>query len=363
MDGGPYRFADGLQLAAPRRVLRAPAPAGPDPGAGDADEPIGSSPALRDVLRRARQVAPTDATVLISGETGTGKELLARALHRWSRRAARPFVAVNCAAIPHGLIASELFGHERGAFTGALQRRLGRFEQAAGGTLFLDEVGELPPETQVALLRVLAERSFERLGGASPIGADVRIVAATHRDLAQAAAAGAFRSDLYYRLDVFPLELPPLRERGADVRLLVERFVARAAQRAGKRFRGIRADTFERIEAHSWPGNVRELQNVVERSVILCESELFALDESWLRRHAPAAPPAAPPAPPLASRAATLDDVQREAILRALRARNWVVGGPAGAASLLGMKRTTLQARMHKLGIVPPRATAGLVCS
>ena len=218
------------------------------------------------------RVAPTDSTALVTGETG-GKELLARAIHRWSRRAGGPFVSLNCAAIPPTLIASELFGHERGAFTGALQRRQGRFELAARGTLFLDEVGELPAETQVALLRVLQEREFERVGGSTPLRADVRIEAATNRDLRQAVADGSFRSDLYYRLHVFPLEMQPRRERGDDIRQLTQHFVERYARSAGRTIRGIDPGTLERLEVYGWPGNVRELQNVIERSLILCESE------------------------------------------------------------------------------------------
>ena len=255
-----------------------------------------------------------------------------------------------------------------------MQRRLGRFELAAGGTLFLDEVGELPAETQVALLRVLQEREFERVGGTTPVRADVRIVAATNRDLEQAIADGAFRSDLYYRLDVFPLEMPPLRARTGDIRLLVEHFVSRSAPRVGKGFVGIEPATLERLEAYPWPGNVRELQNIVERSMILCDSELFSVDESWISatamldgpapappatREEPAwaAPPLAPRRAPLASR---LDEIQREAIVEALRSRNWVIGGPRGAATLLGLKRTTLQARMQKLGITSLRPVAAL---
>ncbi len=334
-----------------------------DDGAG-VEGVIGTSTVLKSVLARARKVAATDSTVLISGETGTGKEMLARALHQWSRRAAGPFVSVNCAAIPHALIASELFGHERGAFTGALQRRLGRFELAAGGTLFLDEVGEIPAETQVSLLRVLQERDFERVGGTKPIHADVRIIAATNRDLEHAVSEGAFRSDLYYRLDVFPLHLPPLRERGADVELLAESFVERYARRAGRRFRGINEETLERIRTHPWPGNVRELENVIERSVIVCESELFSLDETWLQRGARGSEQTAAPSvastraassvsssSPIPPHATTLQEIEREAILRALQHCDGVVSGPNGAASRLGLKRTTLQARMRKLGI------------
>src|SRR5262245_23273159 len=226
---------------------------------------VGASAALQAVLARARKVAPTESSVLVTGETGTGKELLARAIHRWSRRADGPFVSLNCAAIPQTLIASELFGHERGAFTGALQQRRGRFELAAGGTLFLDEVGELPVETQVLLLRVLQEREFERVGGTTSLSADVRVVAATNGDLRQAIAEESFRSDLYYRLAVFPLEMPPLRNRGGDLPLLVEHFVRRSACEAGKTIRAIDPEALERLEAYSWPGNVRELQNVIER--------------------------------------------------------------------------------------------------
>ena len=325
--------------------------------AASGHELVGSSPPLHAVLARARKVAPTDSTVLLTGETGTGKELLARAIHRWSRRAGGPFVSVNCAAIPSTLIASELFGHERGAFTGALQRRQGRFEVAAGGTLFLDEVGELPAETQVALLRVLQEREFERVGGSTLLRADVRIVAATNRDLAQAVADGYFRSDLYYRLQVFPLEMPPLRERGDDIRQLALHFVDRYARGAGRTIRNIDPRTLERLETYAWPGNVRELQNVIERSLILSESDRFTLDESWLGDGEGTLLPA-PSVAPRAPLRATLDEIQRKAILEALRSRNWVVGGPRGAAALLGIKRTTLQARMQKLGISSLRSAA-----
>src|SRR5262245_33645912 len=286
---------------------------------------FGTSVELQATLSRARKVAPTDSTVLVTGETGTGKELLARAIHAWSGRANAPFVSVNCAAIPQTLIASELFGHERGAFTGAQQRRLGRFELAAGGTLFLDEVGELPVETQVLLLRVLQEREFERVGGTTSLAADVRVVAATNRDLRQAIAEGSFRSDLYYRLAVFPLEMPPLRERRSDLRPLVEHFVRSAARKVGKTIRGIDPQSLGQLEAYSWPGNVRELQNVIESSVIVCESETFTVDPSWVEscpphdvpephdsrmRTPPESTPLAAPASPLA---ATLEDVQRDA--------------------------------------------------
>src|SRR5262245_3669190 len=335
---------------------------------------FGTSVVLQATLSRARKVAPTDSTVLVTGETGTGKELLARAIHTWSGRADGPFVSVNCAAIPQTLIASELFGHERGAFTGALQRRLGRFELAAGGTLFLDEVGELPVETQVLLLRVLQEREFERVGGMTSLSADVRVVAATNRDLRQAIAEGSFRSDLYYRLAVFPLEMPPLRKREGDLRLLVEHFVRRYARKVGKTIRGIDSEALGRLEAYSWPGNVRELQNVIERSVIVCESETFTVDPSWLHGE-PALDEAKPPCPPArraeprdpkslahpgSFRMPTLHEIQREAILRALESTHGVIGGPRGAAALLGLKRTTLQARLRKLGIARPDAEHGL---
>jgi transcriptional regulator with GAF, ATPase, and Fis domain len=332
------------------------------------EEIVGASPALRAVLALVAKVAPTESTVLINGETGTGKELIARAIHQGSPRARRPLVSVNCAAIPASLIAAELFGHERGAFTGAVQRRPGRFELAAGGTLFLDEVGELPMETQIALLRVLQERTFERVGGTTAIRADVRVVAATNRDLGAAIAAGTFRSDLYYRLNVFPIELPPLRDRREDIRALVEVFVERYARRARKTIRRISTRTLDLLEAYSWPGNIRELQNVIERSVIMSESEVFAVDEGWVSSRAPHTEPTRQsfqllqfPASEARSREAssspaTLEEIERQAILRALRLANWMVGGANGAAASLGLKRTTLQGRMQKLGITPPKS-------
>src|SRR5262249_27496150 len=329
---------------------------------------VGTSEAVEAVLDRARKVAETDSTVLVTGETGTGKELLARAIHAWSRRADGPFVSVNCAAIPQTLIASELFGHERGAFTGALQRRLGRFELAAGGTLFLDEVGELPVETQVLLLRVLQEREFERVGGTVAMSANVRIVAATNRDLRQAIAQGSFRSDLFYRLAVFPLEMPPLRKRKGDLRPLIEHFVRFSASKVGKTILGIAPEALARLGEYSWPGNVRELQNVIERSVILCESETFTLDPSWAHREraldeskpvcldasgVKAAAKESSVAHPISL--PTLADIQNAAMLRALESCNWVIGGPSGAAAVLGIKRTTLQARIKRLGIAKMR--------
>src|ERR1700687_1734544 len=246
------------------------------------DEIVGSSGALQKVLSLVAKVAPTDATVLVTGETWTGKELVARAIHRRSHRSSRAFVCVNCAAVPRDLIASELFGHEKGSFTGALQRRLGRFELAEGGTIFLDEVGELPMETQIALLRVLQEHEFERVGGTGSIQTNVRVVAATNRNLQQAIAAGSFRSDLFYRLSVFPIEIAPLRERREDIPVLVEYFIARCARNAGKNIRGIEEISLDLLQSYPWPGNIRELQNVIERSVIMCETENFSVDKTWL---------------------------------------------------------------------------------
>ncbi len=295
------------------------------------------------MLSRVSKVAATDSTVLITGETGTGKELVARATHKQSRRSSRAFVAVNCAAIPRELIASELFGHEKGAFTGATQRRLGRFELADGGTIFLDEVGELLPDTQVALLRVLQEREFERVGGRQPIQVDVRVIAATNRDLNAAAASGTFREDLFYRLNVFPLEMPPLRERKEDIPVLVEYFIDRYARKAGKALRRVNKRTLDHLQSYPWPGNVRELQNVIERSVILCETDEFTVDESWL-----SAGRAIESRLPLSSSLA----VHEKAIIEeALRASSGQVFGPSGAAARLGMPRSTLESKIRALGI------------
>jgi len=248
------------------------------------EEIVGTSAALQRVLSLVSKVAPTDASVLITGETGTGKELVARAIHRRSQRSSKPFVSVNCAAIPRDLIASELFGHEKGSFTGAVQRRAGRFELADGGTIFLDEVGELPKETQIALLRVLQEREFERVGGTRSIHTNVRVVAATNRDLRAAIAGGTFRNDLFYRLNVFPLEVPPLRDRREDIPELVEYFIDRCANTMGKNITGINNKSLELLQSYPWPGNIRELQNVIERSVILCETENFSVDKTWGNR-------------------------------------------------------------------------------
>jgi formate hydrogenlyase transcriptional activator len=307
---------------------------------------VGSSDAIRSVLGQAARVAPTDATVLILGESGTGKELIARAIHRRSTRSGRPFVRVNCGAIPASLVGSELFGHERGAFTGALQRRLGRFEAANGGTIFLDEVGDLPHETQVALLRVLQEREIERVGSSAPISVDIRVLAATNRDLAAAVAAGTFRQDLFYRLNVVPIKVPPLRERIADIPLLVEHLVAHHAARTGKRITAIASETLELFAAYDWPGNVRELQNIIERAVVLCDHGTFAVDRTWLEQGLP--PKAAPPGRTLAR---VVADEERTMIERALSECGGRVSGPTGAASKLGIPRQTLESKIASLKI------------
>jgi formate hydrogenlyase transcriptional activator len=305
---------------------------------------VGSSPALTAVLSLTRKVAGSDSTVLITGETGTGKELVARAIHRRSRRASRAFVALNCAAIPRDLIASELFGHEKGAFTGAVQRQLGRFELANGGTIFLDEVGELAFDIQVALLRVLQEREFERLGGRERIHVDVRVIAATNRDLTAAVGDGAFREDLFYRLNVFPLEMPPLRERQEDIPLLVEHFVNRYARTAGKTFRRVSKRTLDYLQSYPWPGNVRELQNIIERSVIVSDSDEFTIDERWL------APRGGRPRADVGLSGA-LSSQEKAMVEDALRATRGRVFGPSGAAALLGIPRSTLESKIRALKI------------
>jgi formate hydrogenlyase transcriptional activator len=306
---------------------------------------VGSSEALRKVLRQVAKVAPSDSTVLILGETGTGKELIARAIHRRSSRSERAFIGVNCAAIPPSLIASELFGHEKGAFTGATQRRLGRFESANGGTIFLDEVGDLPQEIQIALLRVLQEREIERVGNSRPIPVDVRVVAATHRDLNTLVAEGKFRADLLYRLNVVPIEMPSLRERAADIPVLVEYFTDRFGKRAGKKFKAIDKKSLKLFEAYGWPGNVRELQNVIERAVILCEGETFSVDESWLKRELPSTP----------SRSGTLNRAlvtqEKEMIEAALAESSGRISGPIGAAARLGLPARTLDSKIKRLKI------------
>ena len=306
------------------------------------EEVLGTSSALQNVLALAAKVAPTDSTVLIAGETGTGKELIARAIHKRSKRSQRSFVGVNCAAIPSSLIMSELFGHEKGAFTGAMQRRLGRFELAEGGTLFLDEVGDLPPETQIALLRVLQEREFERVGGTEMLRCDVRVISATNRDLHSAIAAGSFRSDLLYRLNVFPIELPPLRERKEDIPILVNYFVNRYAQRAGKKIDTIRKKSIEALQEYSWPGNVRELQNVIERSLIIVDTNEFSVDKNWLSHEFQLGPRVGP-----ASRIST----EQEQIEAALAQTKGKISGRQGAAALLGMPASTLESKIRTLRI------------
>jgi transcriptional regulator with GAF, ATPase, and Fis domain len=310
------------------------------------EEIVGTSPALQAALSRVVKVAATDSTVLITGETGTGKELVARAVHRRSDRSSRAFVSVNCAAIPRELISSELFGHEKGAFTGAAQQRLGRFELADGGTLFLDEVGELPAETQIALLRVLQEHEFERVGGTRPIHADVRLIAATNRDLQAAMSAGSFRTDLFYRLHVFPIEIPPLRERKKDIPLLVEYFIDRYARKAGKDIRRVDKQTLQLLQSYPWLGNIRELQNVIERSVIVCETEIFTVDESWLSQR------------PLGTRfgdkpflSEKIAATEKEVIEEALRESQGRISGPMGAAAKLGIARSTLESKIQSLKI------------
>jgi transcriptional regulator with PAS, ATPase and Fis domain len=310
------------------------------------EEIVGTSPALQAVHSRAIKVAATDSTVLITGETGTGKELVARAIHRRSSRVSRPFVGVNCAAIARDLIASELFGHEKGAFTGATQQRLGRFELANGGTLFLDEVGELPSETQIALLRVLQEHEFERVGGTRRIRANVRVIAATNRDLQAAISTGSFRSDLFYRLQVFPIEVPSLRERREDIPLLVEYFIDRYARKAGKHFRNVGKRTLQILQSYPWPGNIRELQNVIERSVILCDTDVFSIDESWLPLPLTTTESKQPIKLPR-----RLEAQEKIIIEEALQASRGRVFGAAGAAAKLGIPRSTLESKIRSLKI------------
>jgi formate hydrogenlyase transcriptional activator len=309
------------------------------------EEIVGSSEPLRRVLSQVAKVAPTDSTVLILGETGTGKELIARAIHKRSNRSVRAFIRVNCAAIPPSLIASELFGHEKGAFTGAMQRRVGRFESADSGTIFLDEVGDLPPETQIALLRVLQEREFERVGGSQTVPVDVRVLAATNADLSVAVAEGTFRQDLFYRLNVFPIRIPALRERVDDIPLLVEYLIDRYAQAVGKKIKNIYKGTLDLFQNYDWPGNVRELQNVIERAVILSDGETFIVDETWLT---PVTPKTATTTVPLV---ANLMDHEKEMIENALREAEGLISGPTGAAIKLGIPRQTLESKIRKLGI------------
>jgi formate hydrogenlyase transcriptional activator len=309
------------------------------------EEIVGASPALKTVLSSVVKVAPTDSTVLITGETGTGKELIARAIHKNSQRAGRAFISVNCAAVPPSLIASELFGHEKGAFTGALQQRRGRFEQAHSGTIFLDEIGELPAETQVALLRVLQERQLERVGGSRVISCDVRIIAATNRDLSVAIATGTFRADLFYRLNVFPVHVPPLRNRKEDIPMLVEYFVKRYTEKAGKQISKIDKNTLKRCLSYPWPGNIRELQNIVERSVILSNGDTFSIDPAWLSS------PNAPLPESSSSLTQNLQNYEKELIEAALAQSNGKVAGSSGAAAKLGIPRSTLDLKIKQLNI------------
>jgi transcriptional regulator with GAF, ATPase, and Fis domain len=317
------------------------------------EEIVGASLPLRAVLSQVSKVAPTDSTVLLTGETGTGKELIARAIHKRSPRSARAFVAVNCAAIPPSLSASELFGHEKGAFTGALQRRQGRFELADGGTIFLDEVGELPAETQIMLLRVLQEREFERVGGSGSVRVNVRVIAATNRDLHAAVADGTFRADLFYRLSVFPLDVPALRNRRSDVPLLVEYFTHRYARRLGKRIRRVTQETSQLLQSYDWPGNIRELQNVIERAVIVCDSDTLSIDARWLSGRSPATAA-------VASRSTgTLATHAKDAIEAALTESKGRVAGPFGAAGRLGVPASTLESKIKALNIHKRRFKSG----
>jgi formate hydrogenlyase transcriptional activator len=316
------------------------------------EEIVGSSKALRAVLSQVGKVAPTDSTVMILGETGTGKELIAGAIHKRSKRSTKAFIRINCAAIPPSLIASELFGHEKGAFTGALQRRLGRFESADGGTIFLDEIGDLPSDTQVALLRVLQEREFERVGSSRPISIDVRVIAATNRDLEAAVAAGTFRQDLFYRLNVFPLRVPALRERKDDIPLLVEYLVERYAKRVGKRISYIKKKTLDLFQGYDWPGNIRELQNVIERAVILSDGETFSIDEAWLQGKPSEVSQGVHLLPGnLAEVEKEFADRERELIEAALLACAGRVSGDGGAAAKLGIPAQTLDSKIATLGI------------
>jgi PAS domain S-box-containing protein len=324
------------------------------------EEIVGASTSLLKVLENVRRVAPADTSVLIHGETGTGKELIARAIHSASQRADKPFIKVNCAALPAGLVESELFGHERGAFTGAIQRRVGRFELARGGTIFLDEIGEMPLDLQSRLLRVLQEQEFERVGSSQTIRTDVRVIAATNRDLRGATASGLFRPDLYYRLNVFPIDLPALRDRAQDIPLLVKFFVQKYAPRLGRRVEAVDSETMQRLMRYAWPGNIRELENIIERALILASGSVLRVEPEILGTtvHAPARADAAPapdPRPAVTAAPAAsesdLDTVQRDHILRTLRATRWVIEGAGGAAGRLGLKPATLRYRMKKLGI------------
>jgi formate hydrogenlyase transcriptional activator len=315
------------------------------------EEIIGKSPALMRTLKQVEIVAPTDSTVLLLGETGTGKELIARAIHNLSSRSQRPFVKLNCAAIPTGLMESELFGHEKGAFTGAIAQRIGRFELANGGTVFLDEVGEIPLELQTKLLRVLQEREFERLGNTRTLRTDARLIAATNRNLAQMTGAKQFREDLYFRLNVFPIHLPPLRERAGDIPLLARHYVDKYSQRMNKQVGTIPAEAVTALCSYPWPGNIRELQNFIERSVILTSGNVLRVQADELQ----------PASQIVATTSGTLEDVERDHILRVLRETGGVIGGRHGAALRLGLKRTTLMAKMERMGILQDRKYISVV--
>jgi formate hydrogenlyase transcriptional activator len=320
------------------------------------EEIIGKSEALRSVLQQVETVAPTDSTVLICGETGTGKELIARAIHDLSSRAKNAFVKLNCAAIPTGLLESEMFGHERGAFTGAIAQRIGRFELASRGTVFLDEIGEIPLELQPKMLRILQEGEFERLGSSRTLKSDARLIAATNRDLAEMVADHEFRADLFYRLNVFPILLPPLRDRREDIPLLVRHFALQFARRMNRAIDTIPSETMEILVAYHWPGNIRELQNLVERAVILSTGAVLNVPLRDLQSQPPTTVPTNAPANGRLRKIETLEDVERRHVLETLEATDWVVGGPKGAAVMLGLKRSTLQVRMEKLGIRRARA-------
>jgi len=312
------------------------------------EDMVGESQALREVLQKVETVAPTDSTVLLLGETGTGKERVARAIHNLSRRSQMPFVKINCAAIPTGLLESELFGHEKGAFTGAVTQKVGRFELAEGGTIFLDEVGDIPPELQPKLLRVLQEQEFERLGGNRTIRVDTRVVAATNRDLSTMVAERQFRSDLFYRLNVFPIRVPPLRERSGDIPLLTRFFAQMYSRRLNRNIETIPTETMDALIRYPWPGNVRELENMIERAVILSPGTVLRVPLAELQSMVEAVP----------ASVGTMEQMEREHILQALRASRWRLSGPQGAAARLGLKRTTLQSRMKKLGIAREGAPA-----
>jgi transcriptional regulator with GAF, ATPase, and Fis domain len=307
------------------------------------EEIIGQSPPLLTVLENVRRVAPTDTSVLITGETGTGKELIARAIHSSSKRKDKPLIKINCAALPTGLVESELFGHEKGAFTGAIARRVGRFELANGGTIFLDEIGELPAEAQAKLLRVLQEREFDRVGGTAPIKADVRVIAATNRDLQKAVREKTFREDLYYRLSVFPVSLPPLRDRKTDIPLLVQFLINKFKMRIGKSIDGVGQKTMQRLLVYSWPGNVRELENLLERAVILASGPTLEIEPELLGTTPPSTSPEGQPT--------SLEAVERAHIAAVLEQTNWVIDGPKGAAKILELHPNTLRSRLKKLGI------------